>query len=588
MNFQLSAQDVEGDPVTFSGVNGSNLTVAVNPTTGQVTATPKTGFLGVATATVRVTATDGSYTQDTYDSQLIRVLVLPDSPVVDLLPGSDSGISNTDNLTNLTNLQFEISNVVDGAFVELFADGSKIGEGTADGDTITITTANLSALGDGDYEIVARQTVDDETSEDSAAVTVTLDQTAPGNFLSTPPSSAMTGELLVYDANHPEEGQSGFRYSLSNAPTGATIDPAAGEFSWTPSSADAGLHSFGIVATDAAGNSRTQTVNLNVLQQELLRFRLQVADLNGNPIDAIASGKSFQLQVFVEDIRDEALGVFAAYLDVTYDVDHVQLDGSINYGSSFPNVRLGSTATAGLIDEAGATAGTDELGAGEYLLFSIPLVAQTAGQADFSANPADDLPIHDSLLLGINAPLLTDQMVYEGTSLEIVSSTFAQDDDFELLEDSTNVRVFVLDNDIAIPETSILTITNVGTPSHGTAQIVDTNEGQAIEYTPNANFTGTDSFTYTIEDEASNSSTATVTATVVNVNDPPSAVDDEFAVAEDSGATDLNVLNNDDIFPDVGRGSDDHQRDGSGPRHGHNRQRRRSVALHSHRQLQRQ
>ncbi len=552
VTFQLIAQDVEGDDVTFSGINGTNVTLNVNATTGQVTATPKAGFIGEATATVRVRATDGSYTQDTYDSQQITILVLPGSPVVDLASGSDSGISNSDNITNLTNLQFVVSNVTDGALVELFADGTKIGEGTADGTSITITTASLSAQGDGDYEITARQTFDGETSEESDVLVVTLDQTDPGNLLSTPPTDAMSGVLIEYDAEHSEEGDPGFRYSLTGAPTGAAIDPQTGEFTWTPLASQAGTATFDIVVTDAAGNTNTQTVNLDVAQRELMRYRLAVTDLDGSSIDAIAAGESFLLKVYVEDIRGDAEGVFAAYVDVLYDQALVQLDGSLSYGSDFPNVRLGSIDTVGLIDEAGAVAGTDPLGSGEYLLWSIQLVAQSGGIADFSANPADDSPLHDSLLNGLDDPLLDDQIAFEGTSIEIVTATFAQDDEADAFEDNGPVRIFVLANDIAIPETAVLSITGVGDPGHGSAQVVDTPQGQAIEYEPDANFFGQDTFTYTIQDDSGNSSTATVTVNVVNVNDLPVAEDDQFTIAEDAGATDLNVLNNDSTLPDVG------------------------------------
>ncbi len=483
---------------------------------------------------------------------MITVQVLPNTPIVSLLPASDSGISNSDLLTNLTNLQFQVSNVVSGAVVDLFADGARIGQGTADGTTITITTANLSALGDGEYDITAKQTVSGQTSAASTVIVVTLDQTAPGNFTSTPPTTGMAGQAVVYDANHPEENQSGFGYSLSNAPTGATINATTGQLSWTPTNAQAGAQTFGIVATDAAGNTKTQNVSLTVAQQELMRFRLKVVNANGDPIQAIAAGQSFQLQVLVEDIRDEALGVFAAYVDATYDVARVQLNGTITYGSSFPNVRLGSTTTAGLIDEAGATAGADPLGAGEFLLLSIPLLAQSAGQAVFGANPADTLPVHDTLLRGLNSPLTADQMIYEGTTLQIVGATAAQNDEMQVLEDSNPVRMFVLDNDIVIPPTATLTITNVGTPAHGTAAKVTTDQGQAIEYKPAADYVGTDTFSYTIQDSGGQSSTATVTVTVTNVNDPPTALDDTFTVAEDAAATDLNVLVNDNMAPDTG------------------------------------
>ena len=48
----------------------------------------------------------------------------------------------------------------------------------------------------------------------------------------------------------------------------------------------------------------------------------------------------------------------------------------------------------------------------------------------------------------------------------------------------------------------------------------------SFTYTPNANFNGTDSFTYTASDGTAASNVATVTITVTGVNDAPVAVDD--------------------------------------------------------------
>ena len=56
------------------------------------------------------------------------------------------------------------------------------------------------------------------------------------------------------------------------------------------------------------------------------------------------------------------------------------------------------------------------------------------------------------------------------------------------------------------------TLTPTGTPGHYT-------------YTPNANFTGPDSFTYTVSD-GTLTDTGTVSVTVTPVNDAPVAVDD--------------------------------------------------------------
>ncbi len=59
--------------------------------------------------------------------------------------------------------------------------------------------------------------------------------------------------------------------------------------------------------------------------------------------------------------------------------------------------------------------------------------------------------------------------------------------------------------------------------AHGT---VSCTTAATCTYTPAANFTGADSFTYTISDGNGGTDTATVTVTVTPVNDAPDAVDD--------------------------------------------------------------
>ncbi|PRC60850.1 hypothetical protein C6A85_15515, partial [Mycobacterium sp. ITM-2017-0098] len=60
-------------------------------------------------------------------------------------------------------------------------------------------------------------------------------------------------------------------------------------------------------------------------------------------------------------------------------------------------------------------------------------------------------------------------------------------------------------------------------------------------YTPTANYTGADTFSYTLNGGA----TATVTVTVTAIDDAPVAVGDSATVAEDSGPTVIAVLAND-------------------------------------------
>ncbi len=76
-------------------------------------------------------------------------------------------------------------------------------------------------------------------------------------------------------------------------------------------------------------------------------------------------------------------------------------------------------------------------------------------------------------------------------------------------------------NDIDI-DGDALTISSVGSPSHGTAAI----EAGQVRYTPAANYFGADSFGYTVGDGAGGSANATVSVTVTSVNDPPVAAAD--------------------------------------------------------------
>ena len=89
-------------------------------------------------------------------------------------------------------------------------------------------------------------------------------------------------------------------------------------------------------------------------------------------------------------------------------------------------------------------------------------------------------------------------------------------------EDSGANAIAVLANDVG----SSLTITAVTQGANGSV----INNGTNVSYTPNANFFGADSFTYTISD-GSNTDTATVNVTVTPVNDPPVAVNDAYATA---------------------------------------------------------
>ena len=120
----------------------------------------------------------------------------------------------------------------------------------------------------------------------------------------------------------------------------------------------------------------------------------------------------------------------------------------------------------------------------------------------------------------------------------------AVDDTATVAEDDPATAIPVLDNDTDV-DGGPRTIETITQPADGT--VVITGGGSGLTYQPDSDYcndppgTTPDTFTYTIN----GGSTATVSVTVTCVDDAPVAVDDTATVAEDSGASAVDVLAND-------------------------------------------
>ncbi|HZX33873.1 MAG TPA: Ig-like domain-containing protein, partial [archaeon] len=124
------------------------------------------------------------------------------------------------------------------------------------------------------------------------------------------------------------------------------------------------------------------------------------------------------------------------------------------------------------------------------------------------------------------------------------SAPTANDDNSSTNEDSS-VDISVLAND-SDPDSDSLAISSVSPPAHGSA----VNNSTFVSYTPDGNFNGSDSFTYTISDGSSFSNTATVYVTVNPVNDAPTANDDSATTDEDTNKSVAVLANDSDVDGD--------------------------------------
>src|SRR6185369_16126350 len=106
--------------------------------------------------------------------------------------------------------------------------------------------------------------------------------------------------------------------------------------------------------------------------------------------------------------------------------------------------------------------------------------------------------------------------------------------------EDTNISGNVLANDTDA-DNNILTATKLTDPANGT---VSFNSDGSFTYTPNANFNGSDNFTYKANDGQADSNVATVHITVTQVTDNPDAIDDSATVNEGQSVN-IAVLGND-------------------------------------------
>jgi hypothetical protein len=121
---------------------------------------------------------------------------------------------------------------------------------------------------------------------------------------------------------------------------------------------------------------------------------------------------------------------------------------------------------------------------------------------------------------------------YDEWEVEVNTAPTANDDSFETLEGTpltiTYAELLANDSDT---DGDTLTIDSFTGTSLG--DLVD-NGNDSLTYTPNPDFSGLDSFTYTISDGRGGTASASVTIDVINVNDPPVAVDDQYSIDEDA------------------------------------------------------
>lgn len=219
-------------------------------------------------------------------------------------------------------------------------------------------------------------------SETSAGGTVTI---------------AEDGSILLYTPAAGFRGEETFTYTVDNGPSGKVM-----------------IHVFG---HETPGDDDSDGDH----HRDLVEIQLKVTDEEGNEITKVELGDTFYVNVYVDDLRRDAEGVFGAYFDVVFDQRLAEVAGELDFSDIYTN-GLSGEVIEGEIDELGAFANSLEpLGDAAQLLVRIPFEATAAGQLRLSTNPADERPIHEVDLFGVNHVISQELVKYGHESIEIVN-----------------------------------------------------------------------------------------------------------------------------------------------------------------------
>ena len=486
-----------GETLTITAVTqGANGSVAITGGGTGLTYTPNANFSGSDSFTYTISDGNGGSDTATVNVTVTSVNDAPDAVDDSATVAEDSG-ANTINVLANDSFAPDSGETLTITAVTQGANGSVAI--TGGGTTVSYTpNANFSGSDSFTYTIS-----DGNGGTDTATVSITVtnvnDNPTANDDTATvaEDSGANAINVLANDSAAPDTGETLTITAVTQGANGSVAITGGGTgVTYTPNANFSGSDSFTYTISDGNGGSDTATVNITV------------TSVNDNPT------ANDDTATVAEDSGANAINVLAN-------------------DSTAPDT--GETLTISATTN-GANGSVAITGGGTGLTYT--------PNANFFGSDSFTYTVDDG-----NGG--TDTATVNVTVTNVNDPPDAVNDSATVAEDSGANAINVLANDSTAPDSGeTLTITATTNGANGSVTI--TGGGTGVDYTPNANFFGSDSFTYTISDGNGGSDTATVNITVTNVNDPPDAVNDAATVAEDSGANTINVLANDSFAPDAG------------------------------------
>ena len=482
------------------------------------------------------------------------------------------------------------------------------GSGTVTSASEPLTAIDVSSLTDGTLTVSLSLTDSADNAAGAVTATSTLDTSAPsGHSVAFDDSLIGSGEYNAVSFTFASAEVAGsYSYSISSsgggtAVTGSgTVSSAAEQVSGIDlSGLNDGTLTLSVILTDVAGNSATAVTDTSTLDvaDPVLSSSTPADDASSVQYNSrivltlseavSATTGNFQLYDADGDTLVEAIAVGSG--QVVISGTQVTITPAANWT---PTHRYYLLADSGLLVDAALngwaglsvaselnftvannnpTGGADSGSTQEDTAVDINVLAND-GDVDSTLNAASvtvtHAPAHGSASVntangvitytpladfnGVDSFTYAVDDIYSGSSGDITVSiaVAAVNDapvavaDVATTAEDTAVTINVANNDTDVDNSDSVdttTLTIVSVAAEGSASVVS---GQ-IEYTPAANFNGSDSLTYQIKDQhGATSNVATLIINVSGVNDAPVAADDTGSTAEDTELV-IDVIGND-------------------------------------------
>jgi len=340
-SYQVEAEDVDGDPLTFA-INNGPAGLTIDQASGLATWTPTETQVGDHSAIVEVT--DGAGGQD---SQSFVITVSPFVVTENALP--------------------EYTSEPPGSVLSIGETFSYIAVATdADGDTVTysleqgpvgLTVGSLSGQVQWPNAVLGSHLVVLVAADGRGGLarqSFTVNVQAHGNsaptITSNPSLTAEVGVAFEYEVTASDPDGFPFFFHLDQAPAGATIAPNSGVLRWTPTADQVGNQAFTIRVADPLDAADTQSFTVAVSpasDREPPFVAVNVLTFPADPDEAVT----------VQVVAGDANGLAAVSL--TIDGSPVTLDAQNEFvfSSAAPGAFLAKATATDLAGNAATAQG---------------------------------------------------------------------------------------------------------------------------------------------------------------------------------------------------------------------------------------